>query len=298
MSAPLWAAQPPVSVVAPAKLNLFLHIVGRRDDGYHLLESLFAFTRAGDVVTVSAAPELSFDMSGPFGPVLQALGGGGEGNLIVKAAKLLAARAGLEPNVAISLEKNLPVAAGIGGGSADAAAALLALNAFWKLDLSVAELEPLALELGADVPACLYKAPLYVEGIGERLTPVKLGWKKGVLLVNPRVEVPTPDVFRAFHQNGGAFDTPLEDAAGMCGDFAALCQETHNALEAPASAICPAVGLVLEVLESQEGPELVRMSGSGATCFALFNTEAAAKAAEGRINAAYSNWWTMADGLA
>lgn len=295
MSEPLWAAQPPVSMTAPAKLNLFLHIVGRREDGYHLLESLFAFTAKGDVVTVSAAAEFSFTIKGPFAQALVEAGGGGARNLVAKAAHALAGHAGLAPNVAISLEKNLPIAAGIGGGSSDAAATLLALESFWRLGLETSELETIALDLGADVPACLHGKPLFVEGIGEKLTPVRLGWQKGVLLVNPRREVPTPAVFSAYHKAGTGFDNPLVNATDVCGDFSDLSQGTNNALEASAAALCPDIRQVLDALSGLDGAEMVRMSGSGATCFALFETAENAKAAQCKIEAEHKGWWAMAD---
>lgn len=295
MSMPLWAAQPPVSVTAPAKVNLFLHITGRRNDGYHELESLFVFTRGGDTVTVAAAPEFSFRVEGPFAGALEAFGGAGADNLVAKAAMLLASHAGLEPHVAITLEKKLPVAAGIGGGSSDAAAALLALNRFWKLDLSKAALEGLGLQLGADVPACLHQVPLMVRGIGEALTPVRLGWRAGILLVNPMEPLSTPTVFKAYHAAGTGFDTPLQDTGALLASVEALAEATHNALQAPAEAECPAVSEVIEALHGQPGAMLARMSGSGATCFALFETPEAAADAARDIAQEQPSWWVMPD---
>ncbi len=294
MSAPLWAAQPPVSVTAPAKVNLFLHITGRRADGYHELESLFVFTYSGDRVTVAASPEFSFNLEGSFAGALKALGGAGEGNLVSKAAQLLAAHAGLEPTVAITLEKNLPVAAGIGGGSSDAAAALLALNTFWKLKLPMEALEQIGLQLGADVPACLHQMPLMVRGIGEELTPVALGWQAGIVLVNPMESLSTPDVFRAYKDMGDPFDKPIKDLGPLLLDAPSLAG-AHNALEAPARSVCPSVEQVLKALSATQRVQLVRMSGSGATCFALFDTAEDASAAAEKIRETHKNWWVMAD---
>lgn len=297
MTMPLWAAQAPVSVVAPAKVNLFLHITGRRDNGYHELESLFAFTHQGDVVRVAAAADYTFEITGPFADVLAGMGGAGD-NLVTKAALALAKKAGLEPAVAITLEKNLPVAAGIGGGSADAAATLMALNRFWKLGLATDELAGLALSLGADVPACLYHQPLLVRGIGEELEPVSLGWHAGILLVNPKVPLSTPAVFKAFHGSEADFDEPLDAALAVAQDLQRLRAETHNSLEMPAKNICPAVEECLKALGELPGVKLVRMSGSGATCFALFEGEAAAEGAGKLIAQKHPDWWVMADRLA
>ncbi|NVJ99403.1 MAG: 4-(cytidine 5'-diphospho)-2-C-methyl-D-erythritol kinase [Alphaproteobacteria bacterium] len=296
MTAPLWTAQPPVTVSAPAKVNLFLHITGRRKNGYHELESLFAFTKGGDRVTISTAPSYSFSLEGPFAEALREAGGEGENNLVSKAVRLLAGRAGLEAAVAVTLEKNLPVAAGIGGGSADAAATLIALDAFWKLKLSTAELEKIALELGADVPACLHKTPLMVRGIGEDLTPVKLGWKGGILLVNPMVPLPTPSVFGAYKDQGSPFDGRIEDIGSLLAGASSL-KKAHNALEAPAIAVCPAVREVLKCLAPLPDVQLVRMSGSGATCFALFDSAACAQKAGQRLKAQQPDWWMMVDTL-
>ncbi len=294
MSTPLWAALPPVSVTAPAKVNLFLHITGRRADGYHELESLFVFTHGGDRITVSASPEFGFTLEGAFAGALEAQGGAGEGNLVTKAAQLLAAHAGLEPKVAITLEKNLPVAAGIGGGSSDAAAALLALNTFWKLKLPMEVLEQIALQLGADVPACLHQVPLMVRGIGEELTPAALGWQAGIVLVNPMEPLSTPDVFRAYKDMDVPFDAPIKQLEPLLVDAPSLAG-AHNALEAPAQSVCPSVEQVLKALSDNQGVQLVRMSGSGATCFALFETAEGAAAAAEKIREAHKNWWVMAD---
>ncbi|SDE49583.1 4-(cytidine 5'-diphospho)-2-C-methyl-D-erythritol kinase [Kordiimonas lacus] len=297
MSMPLWAALPPVSVTAPAKVNLFLHITGRRADGYHELESLFVFTKGGDRVTVAAAPEFTFTLEGPFASALEALGGAGEGNLVSKAVMLLASHAGLEPNVAVTLEKNLPVAAGIGGGSSDAAAALLALNQFWKLKLPMSVLEGIALQLGADVPACLHQVPLLVRGIGEELKPVSLGWQAGIVLVNPMEPLSTPAVFKAYHVAAAAFDAPLQNAEALCANVHDLAASSRNALEGAARSICPAVADVLDEFMCQDGVTLARMSGSGATCFALFETAEEAEVAARKIGESRRNWWVMADYL-
>ena len=283
-----------VQVTAPAKINLFLHITGRRRDGFHLLESLFVFTRAGDVVTVNPSSELSFSITGPFAA---ALAEGGE-NLVVTAAKALAKAAGIAPNAAISLEKNLPVAAGIGGGSADAAATLLALNQLWQLDWSLERLASLALSLGADVPACLFGKTLYVQGVGENLTPVSLGFEAGILLVNPGRALSTPAVFGAYRLDQTAFDAPGVASDKPWQSLQKITQDTHNALQRAAVVACPEVEQVLDYLIAIPGVKLVRMSGSGATCFALFESREAAIAALAEGQKAKPEWWFMADTLA
>lgn len=286
-----------IEVSAPAKINLFLHIVGRRDDGYHLLESLFAFTRRGDVIRIKEAESLSFEVVGPFAPALEAVGGGGRDNLVVRAAKVFAEKAGRPAHIAIELEKNLPVAAGIGGGSADAAATLLALNEYWQCGFDRQELEALALTLGADVPACLYPNPLYVTGIGENIEPVSLPKEYAVLLVNPRVAVSTPAIFKAFHASGGPFDASLENSDVFAGrkfePF--LFEQSRNTLQKPAESLCEVISDVLSELGDLGTASYVAMSGSGATCFALFDDVALAETAEQVIAGKHAEWWTMVD---
>lgn len=280
-----------LTVTAPAKVNLFLHITGRRGDGYHLLESLFVFTESGDRITVSPSDRLSFSLSGPFAGALA----GGENNLVVAAAEALATATGIAPHVALGLEKNLPVAAGIGGGSADAAATLLALNDFWYLGLSLGELSAIAIQLGADVPACLHQKPLFVQGVGEKIREVPLGFEAGILLANPGVELSTPAVFKAFKEAGSAFDDVLGQGVSPWDSLEVLEQNTRNSLEVPAVAACPEVAEVLAFLHGLEGVQMVRMSGSGATCFAVFANRDAAEDARKTAEKCHPDWWFMAD---
>lgn len=282
-----------ITVIAPAKINLFLHITGRRGDGYHLLESLFAFTRQGDEITLEHAPELSVDIIGPFAGPLAA---DAHDNLVLKAAVALGEAAGGVPGARITLKKNLPVAAGIGGGSADAAATLRGLNKLWRVGLSLAELEPIAYGLGADVPACLYDTPLFVEGVGEKLSPLVLGWRAGVLLVNPGVMLSTPAVFKAFKVGGSCFDAPLAGAEPWV-SVSTLAKESQNSLERAAVSVCAEVADVLQALNGLDGVQLSRMSGSGATCFALFETREAAEHAGRTLKNEHPDWWVMADEL-
>lgn len=276
---------------APAKVNLFLHVVGRRPDGYHLLDSLAVFAEAADMLCAEPAGDLSLELAGPFGGALD----GEADNLVLRAARRLSAMAGVPAAARLRLEKHLPVASGIGGGSADAAAALRLLVRLWGLRPGDAELRAMALGLGADVPVCLAGKAARMGGIGEELAPAPALPACGMVLVNPGVAVATPSVFRA---RGGPFSPPAvlpggwRDATAMASDLARL----TNDLEAPAIALCPPIAEVLAALRALPGCLLARMSGSGATCFALFATRDAAVRAAGAV--ARPGWWCHGGGLA
>lgn len=280
-----------VSVKAPAKINLYLHVTGKRPDGYHLLDSLFAFARDGDVITAKQADGLSLEIIGA--PDLSA----GEDNIVIKAARKLAAALGIEPNAHLVLEKNLPIASGIGGGSTDAAAALKALQVLWKKTLPDEKLYALALELGADVPSCLAGKAVQVSGVGEVLTPAPEIPALPVVLVNPNKPVSTPAVFKT---RKPVFSEPMPFTSD-CEDietFVAELKKRHNDLQDAACALEPAVAEVLHVLENQPLCLFSAMSGSGGTCFGLFRTpENAANAAED-IAATHPNWWVKQTALA
>ncbi len=268
---------------APAKVNLYLHVTGRRADGYHLLDSLAVFPDVGDELSVVAADELSLRIEGKFGARLAAE----DDNLVLRAARALAAGG----TGAMRLVKNLPVASGIGGGSADAAGALRLLAKFWNVK---ADLAALAADIGADVPVCLNRRSAVMQGIGEILQPAPVLPAFGMLLVNPGVAVPTPAVFKA---RQGAFSPQAilparwADAQIMAADLSKL----SNDLETPAIAIAPVIGDVLAALRATTNCLLARMSGSGATCFGVYATAADAKAAARQITA--RNWWHWAGGL-
>ncbi|MDK8874766.1 4-(cytidine 5'-diphospho)-2-C-methyl-D-erythritol kinase [Paracoccus sp. SSJ] len=261
---------------APSKLNLTLHVTGRRVDGYHLLDSLVVFLELGDVVTIAPGP-LSLSLTGPFAPGLAAE----PDNLCLRAARL----AGREAR--ITLEKNLPVASGIGGGSADAAAVLRALDASPR--------RPEA--LGADVPVCLASRPVRMRGVGEILAPLPALPELNVLLVNPGRGLSTPAVFKALARHDNPpMPEPLPDfpdAQALIG----FLHECRNDLEAPAIALMPGIADCLAALRSA-GAQLARMSGSGATCFGLFASAAEAQAARARIAGTNPGWWVAASGLA
>ncbi len=258
-------------------------MLGRRPDGYHLLDSLAVFADVGDTLTAEPAESLSLAITGPFSAGLSA----GADNLVLRAARALA-----PAGARLVLEKQLPVASGIGGGSADAAAALRLLARLWRLDVPLAAL---ALGLGADVPVCLARRPARMGGIGEALAPAPALPECGLLLVNPGVAVATAEVFRA---RSGGFSAPAvlpaswPDAEAMAADLRAA---TVNDLQAPALALCPRIGVVLAAIEAAGDCLLARMSGSGATCFGLYRNAAAAEAARARLPA--RGWWSWAGGL-
>ncbi len=264
---------------APAKLNLALHVRGRRDDGYHELETLFAFVEAGDMVRVAAGE--GFSVTGPFAAALS-----GEGdNLVTRAAARFAEAFGGGP-WAIELAKHLPVASGIGGGSADAAATLRALGRLHGV--LVAQLFGIAEALGSDVPACLLGETAIGRGKGERLEPIDGAPGVPVLLVNPGVAVSTAQVFA---QWDGIDRGPLPE-----GRMGAIVHDGRNDLEPAARAVAPEIDEVLDVLGNQPGALLARMSGSGATCFALF--ERAEDCAAAAVRMAQPGWWVCETALA
>lgn len=268
---------------APAKVNLYLHVVGRREDGYHRLDSLVVFAGVGDRLTVAPGDGLTLSMTGPFAAGLQDEGD----NLVLQAARALAALAGIPAAGRLVLEKNLPVASGIGGGSADAAAALRLLCRFWGLAPSRDDLHRLAYGLGADVPVCLNSRPALLSGIGEILAPAPALPAIGLVLVNPGVAISTPVVFRA---RTGPFSDVFRGS-----DLASIIRATRNDLEPPARALAPVIGQVLNTLTEIPGCLLARMSGSGATCFGLFNTPAAAQAAAASVIG--GEWWVWGGAL-
>lgn len=271
---------------ASAKINLFLHVGERRSDGFHPLQSLAVFTGAGDVLRAEPAAQLSLAIDGPFAEGLAAEGD----NLVLRAARALAAEAGTLAGAALTLTKNLPVASGIGGGSADAAAALRALKALWRLETPEAALAEIAAGLGSDVPVCVPSRAAFMEGRGEILTPVTVP-RLDMLLVNPGVAVPTREVFAALKNRSGAAMALPHDGLADAPALLQFLRATRNDLEAPARAIQPVIGDVLTRLESLPDVLLARMSGSGATCFALFPDEASCRRGAEQLRQAQPGWW-------
>jgi 4-diphosphocytidyl-2-C-methyl-D-erythritol kinase len=280
-------------LAAPAKLNLYLHVVGRRPDGYHLLDSLVAFATVGDELTFSLASGLSLAVEGPFGQGL----GAGDDNLVLKAARALAAQAGRTVGAAIRLTKRLPVASGIGGGSADAAATLHGLNRLWNLGLPESALARIGLGLGADVPVCLAGAPSFFGGIGDEIAAVGPLPRAHVVLVNPGAPLATAAVFQARARAAGAhYSQPARwtDAVPDAITLAGLLAKRSNDLTAAAVGLLPPISDVLAALEQQAPCLLARLSGSGATCFGLFAGRGEAREAAAAIAAAHPDWWVVA----
>jgi len=287
-----------ISMLARPKVNLFLHVLGRRSDGYHTLESLVSFAESGDRLDASAGDLLSLSVEGPFAETLAA----GQSNLVLSAAQSLqdwARRA--EHSVAganLLLEKNLPVAAGIGGGSADAAATLNALASLWKLDIPRDDLHGIALDLGADVPVCLESRTQMMRGIGEVLQAAPALPPAWLVMVNPMRAVSTAQVFAALDLADQPDAVSMPDKFQSAADLGAwLSAETRNDLEAPARVLEPAIDTVLEALSTCDGAHLSRMSGSGATCFGLFDGQSAAEAARDKVHSESPGWWAEATAL-
>jgi len=290
------AAAGALRLAAPAKLNLYLHVVGRRPDGYHLLDSLVAFAGIGDELTLAPAADLALEVDGPFGDNLDA------DNLVLKAARALAAQAGRMPGAAIRLTKRLPVASGIGGGSADAAATLRGLNRLWNLKLPERALAQIGLGLGADVPVCLAGVPSFFGGIGDEIASAGPLPRAHVVLINPGAPLATAAVFRARARGaaGGGCSQParwthaVPDALALAG----LLAKRTNDLTAAAIGLLPAIADLLAALEQVPACLLARLSGSGATCFGLFAERGGAREAAASISAAHPDWWVVATTLA
>jgi 4-diphosphocytidyl-2-C-methyl-D-erythritol kinase len=264
---------------APAKVNLALHVTGRRADGYHLIDSLVVFAGPCDSLHLAPADDLRLSVRGPFADEVPA----GDDNLVLRAAAMLAPGRG----AAITLEKNLPAAAGLGGGSADAAATLRALARLWSVPLG----EPASYAaLGADVPVCLVGRPARMRGIGEIVEPVELPCPLHIVLVNPRVPLSTASVFAALDRrdNPGLAPLPRCDTPAALAAYAA---RQRNDLEPPAVAAAPVIAEVLAAIRTTPGCLLARMSGSGATCFGLYADAVAGAAAKARLAAAHPGWW-------
>jgi 4-diphosphocytidyl-2-C-methyl-D-erythritol kinase len=285
-----------LSVLAPAKINLFLHVGEKHPDKFHALESLVVFAEVGDRLEFGPADELTLRLGGPFASQTPR----GEDNLALKAARMLRS---LDPKqqggAAIKIEKNLPVAAGLGGGSADAAAALRALNQFWHLDRPEAQLLEIAARIGSDVPACLLSRSCWMEGRGERVIPTPALPPISALLVNPGVMLSTSEVFAALNARTGpgAIHPPATSLQSLW-DLIAYLEDAGNDLEAPACRLRPVIDEVLDALSEEPGCVLAQMSGSGATCFGLFDGKQFALGAAERIAQDHPHWWVRATRIA
>jgi 4-diphosphocytidyl-2-C-methyl-D-erythritol kinase len=276
---------------APAKINLYLHITGRRPDGYHILDSLTAFAGVGDEIMLEPAPRFDFLVEGPQAAALKKEPP--ENNLVVKAARALAEKTGKPLDLRLTLIKNLPVASGIGGGSSDAAAALRLLAAHWNLAADDPALADVAAACGQDVLVCLQPETCYITAEGAVPGPTLP--HTNIVLVNPGKALATADVYKTFKTDGGifagkaTFDKPPEDASRL----AAMLKARNNDLFRPALRLMPAIGEVLKAIEASDQCMLARMSGSGATCFGLYPDRDHARGAASDILQNHPDWWVI-----
>lgn len=278
-----------VSEIAPPKINLFLHVGEKSAGGFHALQSLAVFGQKGDRLTAVSADSLTLSLTGPFAGGLSATD-----NLVLKAAMAL----DVKSRARLTLEKNLPVASGIGGGSADAAATLRALCQVWNIEMDGGALADIAAGLGSDVPVCLLGKPALMEGRGEIITPVSALPRLSLLLVNPRVPVATKDIFaRLVTRRGIGMALPAKGFAGLS-DLLLFLENTGNDLEAPALSLQPVIGEVLAAMKALPGAFFTRMSGSGATCFGIFPDDDSAERAGATLKLQRPDWWVHADSVA
>lgn len=275
---------------APAKINLTLRVGALQDDGFHPLDSIVVFANWGDTLTLTASEDLSLTLDGPEAAGLPT----GEDNLVLRAVRMLAKAAGREAKGAITLTKNIPAGAGLGGGSADAAAALRAFNRFWTLDWPMEMLAGIGAQIGSDIPACLWSRPLRMTGRGERIRLIDNWPVFDAILVNPQKPVATGQVFKQFDDlptgTGKAYIGSAD--GGRAAILSALGAATNDLTQAALS-VEPEIGDVLGVLTGTKEAELVRMSGSGATCFALYPNAVARAAAAGLVGEARPDWLVL-----
>lgn len=275
---------------ARAKINLSLLITGRKPDGYHTLDSIILFVNFCDRLSFKIDNEISLEITGPFGNALE----NGANNLIVKAAVAFQNKCKLNAGVAVRLEKNIPVSAGLGGGSSNAAMTLLALNQLFETDLSFVSLSEIGLTLGADVPVCLFGETARVQGVGEKIEPFVFHHKLGVLLVNPRIPLSTAKVFSQFNARySEIMSANTLNELSMMKTLSSL-KGLKNDLELPATQLCPEVSKVLQALRGEADCIGAGLSGSGPTCFGLFETFTKAERATQRIRKQNTNWWLQA----
>ncbi|MCF6214558.1 MAG: 4-(cytidine 5'-diphospho)-2-C-methyl-D-erythritol kinase [Emcibacter sp.] len=276
-----------ISRLARAKINLDLLITGRREDGYHLLDSLVVFAEYGDEISVLASDEISLGIIGPFATELIGL----KDNIILKAARALQKKFNITKGAEITLVKNLPVSSGIGGGSADAAAAIHALIELWQISVTATDLDEILLSLGADLPVCMASQTMHMTGMGEKLTPITINFPVFLCLVNPGVAVSTSDIFKGrtkrIFSNPRKLPLTIEDQSQL----QEILNAAGNDLEGEAGAINPVIDKVIAQIKTSDDCLFAGMSGSGATCFGIFSSEEAARRVAGNINSASPNWW-------
>ncbi|PLW75085.1 4-(cytidine 5'-diphospho)-2-C-methyl-D-erythritol kinase [Cohaesibacter celericrescens] len=273
---------------APAKVNLALHITGQREDGYHFLDSLVVFGGASDRLIFKPSDHLHLSVTGPFAEGLRQE----PDNLMVRAARSLAKELHLPAEAELTLEKYLPISAGIGGGSSDAATTLLGLLRLWERTIKDEKLRTIALQLGADVPMCLEGECLRASGIGGTLeTGPRMPKNLGLVLINPHVPISTPDLFSKLKHKNNAPMGPMPSAFLSAAALAEWLSDQRNDLEMAAIEQAPVIETVLQALMDDGDCLFTRMSGSGATCFGLFNTVKHAEYAARRLTFSHPNWW-------
>ena len=279
---------------APAKINLALHITGQREDGYHSLDSLVVFGGASDRLIFKPSDRLHLSVTGPFAEGLRQE----PDNLMVRAARLLADELRLDAEAELTLEKYLPISAGIGGGSADAASTLLGLLRLWERTIKDDKLRTIALKLGADVPMCLEGSCLRAAGIGDELSPgPRLPNDLGLVLINPHVPISTPDVFKKLKHKVNEPLGPIPSAFLTAAALADWLSNQRNDLQMAAIEQAPVIDMVLQALGDDGDCLFARMSGSGATCFGLFATVKHAEYAARRLTFSHPNWWVSYGGV-
>ncbi|MEI6730839.1 MAG: 4-(cytidine 5'-diphospho)-2-C-methyl-D-erythritol kinase [Pseudomonadota bacterium] len=274
------------SLFAPAKINLYLHVIGERGDGYRLLDSLVVFADTiGDNISVKPASNIELILKGKYADKLL-----NQDNIVIKAAKILRQRFKIEQGAEITIEKNLPIASGIGGGSSDAASVLKLLIDLWGIKDKKQEIAQIALQLGADIPACLHANPLYMGGIGEQIQECEIEEDLYILLTSPGKSLATAEVFAA---RSGDFSTPPTRHKKFTSttQLIELLKQTSNDLQQAAISIIPEIADLISNLEKQEGCLLARMSGSGATCFGIFNNKQNLQNAQNNLKLENPNMW-------
>jgi 4-diphosphocytidyl-2-C-methyl-D-erythritol kinase len=280
------------TLTAPAKLNLFLHITGKRQDGYHLLQSVMIFVDVGDTMEFYPHDGFLIDAEGPFAGDLPPPGD----NIVYHAARALSDSWGVPLSGGIQLYKNLPIASGVAGGSSNAATALLGLSKLWGLPDDRDRLHKIAVKLGADVPACLVKRPVWAEGIGEKMSPLPHMPPLHFVLVNPMVATPTAEVFARFRNRV----TPPIQYSGRkktMQEWISDLRLYRNDLTEAAIEVCPDISTVLAALRETPNCHLSRLSGSGATCFGIYDSPPAAQAAVNKLRQQHPRWWVTAANL-
>lgn len=276
-----------VTLPAPARINLYLHITGRRADSYHEMDSLIVFSELGDTLSVGSATGLTLELDGPVGETLSAH----KDNSVLRAARMLADAANVPCNAAITLTKRLPLSSGLGGSSADAAATLKALSTLWGIGDGDVDLIEIAMKLGVDVPVCLSNGPAFVGGTGEEVEPAPALPSAGLLLVNPGVALAMSSVYGA-RRGGFSPSARFDEAPKDIGALVSLLEERENDLTAAATRLCPVIDDVLADIRAVPGCRFARMTGIGATCFGLFDDVGLAETAASDV--VRDDWWVAA----